>query len=94
MHSLSQAVGGLLHQLQALTNDPSGYLQGNGAGENYRQNLEALSGKLAELRSEMECSDESMTQTIEKLRSASTNPGAQYYWLVFVFMYAGIYLFQ
>jgi nicotinic acid mononucleotide adenylyltransferase len=77
-----------------LTADPNGYLIGSGSEEDRRRNLEAFSSKLTDLRTEMENSDESISQTIETLRRASSNPGAQYYWLVFVFMYAGVYLFQ
>lgn len=55
---------------------------------------EQIQNKIVEVRNEMDQSTDYMMQKVEELRNSSSNPGANYYWLVFVVMYGSIYFFQ
>lgn len=56
--------------------------------------LEEVQGKLSELRDQMDQSNETTSMYIETLKNCSNNPGANYYWLIFVVMYGGMYFMQ
>lgn len=56
--------------------------------------LSNIKSKIVELRDQMDQSNEMTMQRIDKLRNSSSNPGANYYWIIFVVMYGGIYFFQ
>lgn len=88
----------LLQQLQSIVE------VGNGAqdkqdpsqapAERDEQQLSSVQGKIAELRDQLDYSNEATAQYIEALRQCSANPGSNYYWLVFVVLYGSIYFMQ
>lgn len=49
---------------------------------------------VSSIRNAMNIADETAAAAVEKLKRSSTNPGHSYYWLVFVAIYGGVYLFQ
>ncbi len=38
--------------------------------------------------------DVEVKELITQLKQSSSNPGSSYYWIIFIFLYAGVYLFQ
>ena len=56
--------------------------------------VENINNKLGELREIMELSGDSTIGIIDTLKNASSNPGSNYYWLIFVLLYGGVYFFQ
>ena len=56
--------------------------------------MEGITSKLGELRDIMEQSGNSTVSIIQALKDSSSNPGSNYYWLIFVVLYGGVYLFQ
>lgn len=52
--------------------------------------IEQLQEKIVELRDQIDNSNENAVKSIERLRNCSSNPGANYYWIIFVLMYGGI----
>ncbi len=38
--------------------------------------------------------DDEVKALITQLKQSSSNPGSSYYWIIFIFLYAGVYLFQ
>lgn len=89
---------GLLHQLHVMVTDPSSLLtnsgQNAGLSEDRQAAFKEFTDRIQQLKMEMDQSDVKMIETIELMKNASSNPGSQYYWLLFVLMYVGIYLFQ
>lgn len=70
-------------------------IQQNGEVEQQGQEQVAvIQSKLGELREQLEQSGDNTTQLIEDLRQCATNPGSQYYFLVFIVLYGGIYYLQ
>jgi hypothetical protein len=88
-------MSGLLHQLQVMSSSHFNTTYNKEGDElNDSQRLELINTKIAELRNEIEMADETSLSTIELLRNSTSNPGSKYYWIIFVFIYAGVYLFQ
>lgn len=56
--------------------------------------LDELQNKLLELRDGMEQASDNSSKFIEALKKCSTNPGANYYWIIFVLIYGGVYFMQ
>jgi len=82
----NKAMYGLLHQLQVLVTP-----------EERSQSLaplDEIKAKVAELRSMMKESNDSAAEVIALLKNANSNPGSNYYWLIFIFIYGGVYFFQ
>ena len=77
----------MLHQLQVIISTA-------GDKKNDPASIEGITAKLAELHEIMEISGESTVGIIEVLKNSSTNPGSNYYWLIFVILYGGVYFFQ
>jgi hypothetical protein len=84
-------MNGLLHQLQVVI---SATCDRNQPQLQDTSSVEAVNEKITELRELMEQSNESTVRCIESLKNASSNPGSNYYWLIFVALYGGIYFFQ
>lgn len=81
-----KAMGGLLHQLQVLlTPDERSHATAP---------MEDIQRKIEELRQEMQDCNDQAADTMELLKSASSNPGSNYYWLIFVLIYGSVYFFQ
>ncbi|RYH08378.1 hypothetical protein EON65_40930 [archaeon] len=58
------------------------------------QHIQEVRSRLMRLRSDMELQGESFGRRIEDLKQSSSNPGANYYWILFVLLYGGIYFLQ
>ena len=84
-----QALNGVLHQLQVIIS-----VAGDKKQAYYAASVEAITYKLAELREIMEQSGDATTGIIDTLKNSSSNPGSNYYWLIFVALYGGVYFFQ
>ena len=56
-------------------------------------NVAEVANKMSELRDVMEQSNDATVAVVDKLKNSSSNPGSQYYWLLFVAMYGGMYFF-
>ena len=84
-----QALNGVLHQLQVIVSIAGDKKQAHDAGS-----VEAITTKLSELRDIMDVSGDATTGIIETLKNSSSNPGSNYYWLIFVAIYGGVYFFQ
>ena len=76
-----QSMQGLLQQLQSAILEK-------------KDNLSVVESKFLELSKEMQESTSVMANIVDTLKSANVNPIANYYWLLFVFIYAGAYFFQ
>jgi hypothetical protein len=59
-----------------------------------KNSVEEIKRKIIEVREQMDQTNENTSLKIEELKNSSSNPGANYYWIIFVLMYGGIYLFQ
>lgn len=79
----------MLHQLQVIVSVAGDKKQAYDA-----TSVEAITSKLAELRDIMEQSGEATTGIIDTLKNSSSNPGSNYYWLIFIALYGGVYFFQ
>lgn len=73
---------GLLQQLQMLTSPE------------VKTSLKEIEPKITELSNKINESDESIAMIVHTLKSTSQNPIANYYWLLFVGIYAGAYFLQ
>lgn len=82
-------MNGVLHQLQVMIS-----AVGNKNQQHDANTAEMITSKLAELRDIMEQSTDSASSIIDTLKNSSSNPGSSYYWLIFVFLYGGVYFFQ
>lgn len=56
--------------------------------------LAVVKAKITEIRDSMEETSEGYNRRIDDLKSSNNNPGSNYYWIVFVILYAGIYFVQ
>ena len=56
--------------------------------------LTELQDKMSEMREMMNSVDDRATTALDLLKNSTANPAANYYWLLFVLMYAGVYLFN
>lgn len=65
--------------------------EGNKSG---KVSVADIDEKIKELRSVLDFSNNSTLEIIDDLTNSSSNLGANYYWLVFIAMYGGIYLLQ
>ena len=72
---------GLLQQLQVLTTEGS-------------LKMADIDPKVSELTALMHESDDSITSIVTTLKNTNQNPVANYYWLLFIAIYAGAYLLQ
>jgi replication-associated recombination protein RarA len=82
-------LNGVLHQLQTIIS-----VAGDKTQSQDEFSAETVANKLTELRDIMDQSGESTTNIIEALKNSSSNPGSNYYWLIFVLLYGGVYFFQ
>ncbi len=73
---------GLLQQLQTLTSTEG------------KISLKEVEPKMSELSEKIYESDNAIAHIVTTLKKANQNPIASYYWLLFVFIYAGAYLLQ
>jgi hypothetical protein len=53
-----------------------------------------IQDKLATLREDVDGAARAATAHIDALRQCSSNPGANYYWIVFVVLYGSVYFLQ
>ena len=53
-----------------------------------------LQMKVAAVRNQLIQSDEQALMALDTLKKSSSSPGSSYYWLIFVVIYGGVYLFQ
>jgi hypothetical protein len=53
-----------------------------------------IQDKLATLREDVDGAAQAATAHIDALRQCSSNPGANYYWIVFVVLYGSVYFMQ
>ncbi len=56
--------------------------------------VEQAKAKMAELQHRLRSSREAAVQGMHLLQSSSSNLLSKYYWVVFIVMYAGVYLWQ
>lgn len=59
-----------------------------------RDNVDEVLTRISAIREKMESSSESYNNRINDLRDSSSNPGSNYYWIVFVLLYGGIFFLQ
>lgn len=83
----------LLQQLQVLADTDVSKTGTAGSGGDEEQ-LPVIQSKLGELREQLEQAGDNTTLLIEDLRQCAANPGSQYYFIVFIVLYGGIYLLQ
>jgi len=62
--------------------------------EQRQEQVVEIQSKLGVLREQLEQAGDNTTQLIEELRQCATNPGSQYYFLVFIVLYGGMYYLQ
>jgi hypothetical protein len=62
--------------------------------DNSRNNVEEVLSRISIIREKMESSSESCNHSINDLRNSSSNPGSNYYWIIFVLLYGGIFFLQ
>lgn len=55
---------------------------------------DSMRTKLVELCDQLEMANESTKRHIQNLKSSNSNPGANYYWILFVILYGGMYFLQ
>ena len=90
-----KALAGLLQQLQgavAAVGDSKAAAAATSSSA-APVNVAEVAHKMSELRDVMEQSNDATVAVVDKLRNSSSNPGSQYYWLLFVAMYGGMYFF-
>eukprot|EP01038_Epipyxis_sp_PR26KG_P010525 gene10525-14141_t len=81
-----KAMSELMSQLQVLLEEP--------VNTESKDSIETIKVKIEEVRSNLDNYNDSTYQFIEELKNASSNPGSNYYWILFVIMYGGIYFMQ
>ncbi len=59
-----------------------------------RDKVDEILRKIGEIREKFDSSSESYNHRISDLRNSSSNPGSNYYWILFVLMYGGIFFLQ
>lgn len=77
----------LLHEVRGTTNSSASEPKSSCDQESTRS-------KLVDLVDHIELANESTQKTIEILRSSTSNPGSNYYWILFVLLYGGVYFLQ
>eukprot|EP01035_Chromulina_nebulosa_P017512 gene17512-23073_t len=82
------AIAQLLNQLQQSLDE---YIHNN---NNHNTSTEELELKIKELKEVLDLSNNSSNYIINELKKSSNNLGSNYYWIIFVVMYGGIYLLQ
>ena len=87
-----KALAGLLQQLQGAV-AAVGQSKGPTGPAAAPVNVAEVANKMSELRDVMEQSNDATVAVVDKLKNSSSNPGSQYYWLLFVAMYGGMYFF-
>lgn len=89
----------LLHEVQNTLSDSNASKSGSGSGSLQESRIESskedsMRTKLVELCDQVEMATESTKRHILHLKNSSSNPGASYYWVLFVILYGGIYFLQ
>jgi hypothetical protein len=59
-----------------------------------RNQFSLVRAKIMSIRDFLDASSEVTSKSITKLKESSNNPGSNYYWLIFVVLYVGVYLMQ
>jgi hypothetical protein len=54
----------------------------------------SIKDKIVDLRSELERHDDKFVRAIEDLKASNYAPGSDYYWVIFVLLYGGVYFLQ
>jgi hypothetical protein len=94
--SAAQSMSDQLHQLQQLV-DVQRELSDAPSQDAIRQEglqLLGIQSRLVALRDDIDQSVERAAGQIEQLRQCSANPGASYYWIIFVLLYGSVYFLQ
>ena len=65
-----------------------------GAHPDAAAQLQVLRSKILELHDQMDRASDSAALYVDALKKCSANPGAQYYWIIFVLMYGSVYFLQ
>jgi len=65
-------------------------LQESGNG----QGLDSVRNKIMSISDSIEQANETLSARIDDLKSSSANPGSNYYWIIFVLLYGGIFFLQ
>lgn len=88
----------LLQQLQSLVDSDVVKFSANNVNNDVEgQNgleLAAMQSKLCEIREKLEQAGDHTSEFIEDLRQCAANPGSQYYFIIFIALYGGVYFFQ
>eukprot|EP01034_Spumella_vulgaris_P027737 gene27737-34504_t len=80
----------LLLQLQGLIEVSA--LESEDDKEERTTKITTISTRITNIRSQMEAANDHTAVAIHQLKVSSTNPGSQYYWILLVVMYGGVYL--
>jgi hypothetical protein len=59
-----------------------------------RKQFSLVRAKILSIRDFLDASSEVTSKSITKLKESSSNPGSNYYWLIFVALYVGVYFMQ
>ena len=84
----------LLQELEQMLELGSRASEGSSSSVQDLAQIENIRNRITALRDQMDEANKMYSDRIEDLRNSSTNPGSNYYWLVFVALYGGIYFFQ
>ena len=66
----------------------------NNKDKDNNDSMDTLKEKILVLKNQIESTNEDTSKQILMLKNSSSNPGANYYWIIFVLIYGGIYLIQ
>lgn len=66
----------------------------NNKNTNNTAHMVQVHDKLQRLRDEMDSITESTHQQVETLRHCVSNPGSNYYWIIFIVIYGAIFLME
>ncbi len=80
----------LLAQLQGLIEASA--LESNDDKEERALKISTINTRITAIRGQMDAANDQTALTIHQLKVSSSNPGAQYYWILLVLMYGGVYL--
>lgn len=97
MLSIITAVHSTTSQLKAAGSSGYGSRSGRGGAAESEEGpltLEEIQEKLLECREVIDKTNASIAVMLDSLRRSSSNPGSDYYWILFVLMYVGVYFFQ
>lgn len=56
--------------------------------------IDSIKEKIANLCNKLDETNEVSSRGIQELQDCSANPGANYYWILFVILYGGVYFLQ